>query len=482
MSESLSFKIRSEVPASYMERLLNFIYVHYLLPQTQRFSSFFKEITPEGAVLSYLILDTRGNAVIQAKIRGTTPLDVTFTLINDAVPLKLIEDAKQDIVIAVHLFEEQVRRNTLYFAWREGERLVPEEMRLQRSFNRLLLETQILLFTTFIILGMFLFAVIGTIFPDAFWVMPIVLLSVQFFIMFYSSKLITRTADWGITEANPTVHFLEYRLPFESHGDLKHMLSAEKLAAIKKEVYDEILMKQGEIDCESTRRIFEKYGILCQPENLSAKKVNVYALVKKVATEFDFPMPNIVVSNTMVPNAAAAGPSPSRGVVLLTTGLLIQLEENEILSVLGHEFGHLKGRDPLILFGLTSAEFVFRFYVLFPLFPILFSSFFFFIYFWFVMTIIFFIAKFFEARADLVSAVKTKQPEALASALEKIGFQRLLYERAPSFRRQEWLRLDAHPPVSFRLSRLRQITPAKEIKYPLIQSIRDVIAGFVESF
>jgi heat shock protein HtpX len=140
----------------------------------------------------------------------------------------------------------------------------------------------------------------------------------------------------------------------------------------------------------------------------------------------------------MIPNAAASGPSPSRGVVLITTGLLVQLEEDEIISVLGHEFGHLKGRDPLWLYGLTSAEFLFRFYVLFPLFPYIFYSFLFFIYFWLVMAVIYFIAKFFEARADLISAIVIGQPDVLAEALEKIGFRRLLYERAPSFRIQEW--------------------------------------------
>jgi heat shock protein HtpX len=185
----------------------------------------------------------------------------------------------------------------------------------------------------------------------------------------------------------------------------------------------------------------------------------VYELVKKIADKFGFPMPEIVVSNTMVPNAAAAGPSPSRGVVLLTTGILVQLEEEEILSVLGHEFGHLKGRDPLILYGLTSAEFLFRFYVLFPLFPFIFSSFLFFVYFWAVMTATFFIAKFFEARADLVSAIKV----------------------GPSFRIQEWIGLDAHPPIYFRVSRLEQLETPVKIKYPLIQSIKDVMSGFIKS-
>ena len=124
--------------------------------------------------------------------------------------------------------------------------------------------------------------------------------------------------------------------------------------------------------------------------------------------------------------------------------------------MLGHEFGHLRGRDPLILYGLVSAEFLFRFYVLFPLFPLIFSSFLFFAYFWAVMVVIFFIAKFFEARADLVSAMVVGNPQVLAGSLEKIGFQRLLYERTPSFRVQEWLGLDPHPPIYFRVDRLAE--------------------------
>jgi heat shock protein HtpX len=80
---------------------------------------------------------------------------------------------------------------------------------------------------------------------------------------------------------------------------------------------------------------------------LSAKKINVYEIVKKVTDRFGYKVPKIVVSNTLVPNAAASGPSPNRGIVLITTGLLVQLDEPDVVSVLGHEFGHLKGREIL---------------------------------------------------------------------------------------------------------------------------------------
>ncbi len=483
MSEPVFYKVATEIPASYMEKLLDFIHTRYLLPQKGRFTGFSRESTESGSFLSYVTLDLQGKQLLQVKIRGSKPIEVTLTPIAASVPTAYVEEAKQDVVIALQIFEEYARKVTLYFAWREGENIVPETVKKQeKSFRRLFLETQILFFVVFLVFGMTFFVAIDALYPDAFWIAPIILMAVQFVFVFYSSKFIARTADWHITAANPIIHFLEYHLPIGTYDNFKQAYSAEQLVAIKKEVYTEILAKRGEIDCSAAQKVFAKYGITCQPENLVAKKVNVYELVKKIADKFGFPVPKIVVSNTMVPNAAAAGPSPSRGVVLLTTGILVQLEEDEVLSVLGHEFGHLKGRDPLVLFGLTSAEFLFRFYVLFPLFPEVFSSFLFIAYFWAVMTVTFFIAKFFEARADLVSAIKVGQPAVLAGALEKIGFQRLLYERTPSFRLQEWIGLDAHPPIYFRVNRLEKLETPVKTKYPLIQSIKDVVSGFFKSF
>jgi heat shock protein HtpX len=296
----------------------------------------------------------------------------------------------------------------------------------------------------------------------------------------FSPNFVARSADWHITEANPIIHLLKYSLPLVENGDFGKAYPPDQLLRIKKEIFEEILAKRGEIDCEAAQKIFQKYGVACQPDNLSSRKINVYELVMKIAKRFGYPVPRIIVSNTMLPNAAASGPSPSRGLVLVTTGLLVQLEDDEVLSVLGHEFGHLRGRDPLLLSGLASAELLFRFYVLFPFFGFFLNPFLFFIYIWAVMTLIFFIAKFFEARSDLVSAIEIGQPEILAGALEKIGFQRLLYERIPSFRVQEWISFNPHPPIYFRVARLRKLRAPIRIKYPLVQSIKDVMSGFFE--
>jgi heat shock protein HtpX len=447
------------------------------MPQKDRFANVSRTASNGESSLAFAVVDSAGNRKFRVEITGGKPLKVRIIPLNETVTEQAIAEVKQDIAIAIELFEEKVRENTLYFAWREGEDIVPERIsgKEKKPINRLFLETQVFLAVIFISLGLFLFFIIG-------WWAPIVLMGIQLVFVFFSNKLIERTADWHITKDDPNIHVLEYRLPLDEHDDFRKRFSGNELVQLKKEVYEQTISKKGEIDCETTGQIFKKHAFECRPEDLSSRKVNVYKLVEKTAQKFGFPMPSIVVSNTLIPNAAASGPSPSRGVVLITTGLLVQLKEDEILSILGHEFGHLKGRDPLLLYGLMGTEFLFRFYVLLPLFPILFSSILlFFLYFWAVMTVIYFIAKFFEARADLTSAMVVGQPQVLAEALEKIGFKRLLLERVPAYRIEEWVSFDPHPPIYFRVNRLRKLGAVDKIRHPFLQSLKEVTKGFLDS-
>ena len=476
---SVSYNITPEVPPSYYEKLFDFMYTQFLLPQKQRFTDIIRETNSKGDKLTYVMTDTQGKQLVRVEVKSGTPFDLKINPLDPEVDQTTLEEAKQDVLIAIQAFTQNTRSAAVYFAWREGEEIVPEAYtKPEKSFNRFFIETQILFFVVFIVFGMAIFIALAAISPEAFFIAPLILIAIQFVFVFYSTRFIARTADWHITQTNPTIHFLEYYLPVKEKGDFNKTYPRETLLAIKKEIYDEIIAEKGQVDCEAAQQIFLKHGVPCELDNLKAKKVNVYELVKSIADRFNFPIPKIVVSNAMVPNAAASGPSPSRGLVLITTGLLVRLDEEEVLSVLGHEFGHLRGRDPLILYGLVSSEFLFRFYILLPLFPAIFSSFLFFAYFWAIMVVIFFISKFFEARADLVSANVVGTPKILANALEKIGFQRLLYERTPSFRIQEWLGLDPHPPIYFRVDRLEKLSPEK-IRHPLLQSIKDVIKGFI---
>ncbi len=474
-NKTISYTIEPKIPSTYVRNLFEFIYRKFLLPSRERFTDISRTMISGKSSLAYTVIDSLRTQRLRVHITGDKQLKVNIEPLVGTASEQEILKSKEDIDIAVDFFEEQVRKNTLFFAWREGESIVPEKVSgsENKSLRRMFLETQILLMILFMSIGLFLFYIVGPL-------LPIILLTIQFIFVFYSNKLIARSSDWRITESNPTIHLLEYPLPLEEHDLLREKISNEELVKLKKEVYEETISKKGELDCRSAHEIFAKHGIHCRPENMMTRKVNVYEIVKKVAHKFGFPMPEIVVSNTMLPNAAASGPSPSRGVVLITTGLLVQLEDTEIISVLGHEFGHLKGRDPLWLYGLSAAQYLFWFYVIFGLFPT--GSFFvFFLYFWAIMTIIYFIAKFFEARADLISAMVIGQPQILADALEKIGFKKLLYERMPSFRFQEWISMDPHPPIYFRIARLRKLGHQDKIKHPLIQSANEVTRGFLHS-
>lgn len=473
---TISYVIEPQIPDSYLKSLFEFIYRNFLLPQKELFADVSNATSAGESSLAYAYVEASGRRRLRVRISGGRPLNVSITPLDENVSEQEVSRAKEDVDVVIDYFEEQVRKNTIFFAWREGESVVAESVTggENKSLRRIFLETQILLMILFTSIGLFLFFLVGPL-------MPIILLALQFIFVFYSNKLIARSSDWRITESNPTIHLLEYPLPLEEHDALREKISKDTLVKLKKEVYEETISKKGELDCQSVHQIFSKYGIDCKPENMMTRKVNVYEIVKKVADKFGFPMPQIVVSNTMLPNAAASGPSPSRGIVLVTTGLFVQLEDNEIISVLGHEFGHLKGRDPLWLYGLSAAQYLLWFYLIVNVFPIN-SILVFFVYFWAIMTLIYFIAKFFEARADLISAVVIGQPGILADALEKIGFRRLLYERSPAFRIQEWISMDPHPPIYFRIARLRKLGDQVKIKHPLLKSASEVTRGFLHSF
>lgn len=473
--KTFSYTIEPEIPASYMGSLLDFVYQKYVQPHEKRFADVSRSEIDGFPTLSFVVLDVSGKRSVEVKVKGSKPLQLSITPVGENVGEEAADQVRQDILITAEMFEEKVRESTLFFAWREGEEIVPEKSfkKGNKSLNRIFLETQVFLAVIFITLGIFLFYFLGV-------YTPIVLLAFQFVFVVYSPKIIERTSDWHITKENPIIHLLEYSLPFEEHDSFRQKYPPEKIAEIKRDVYAETIAKNGEIDCETTGRIFNKYGFACSPENLSVKKVNVYELVKKVADKFRFKVPKIVVSNTLAPNAAATGPSPSRGLVLITTGALVQLEEDELLSVLGHEFGHLRGRDPFWLYGLSAVQYLLWFYVIFGFFPT--SSFLLLIiYFWVLSTITYFIAKFFEARADLTSAIVMGQPNILANALEEIGFKRLLIERVPSYRIQEWISFDPHPPIYFRVNRLRKFKEGTVIKHPLLRSASEVTRGFLHS-
>ena len=204
VSAPISYSISTEVPASYYGKLFDFMYTQYLIPQKQRFTNLSKATTQTSDRILIRHARRQGRLIIKVEISGTTAINAVITPLESEVSDAAVEEAKQDIVIATEMFEEKARKATWYFAWREGEDIVPEKVRLhEKSFRRLFLETQILFFVVFIVLGMGLFIVVYTLYPKWFWVVPISLILVQFVFVLFSDKIIGRSSDWTITKITP---------------------------------------------------------------------------------------------------------------------------------------------------------------------------------------------------------------------------------------------------------------------------------------
>jgi heat shock protein HtpX len=74
----------------------------------------------------------------------------------------------------------------------------------------------------------------------------------------------------------------------------------------------------------------------------------LHALVEELCAYARLPKPRVAIIDSPAPNAFATGRDPQHAVVAATTGIMQILDRRELAGVLAHELGHVKNRDILI--------------------------------------------------------------------------------------------------------------------------------------
>ena len=83
-----------------------------------------------------------------------------------------------------------------------------------------------------------------------------------------------------------------------------------------------------------------------------------YRIVENLAITTGMQTPKVYIIEDAAPNAFATGRDPKHAIVAATTGLIDIMSDSELEAVMAHEMGHVKNYDirvSMITFGLVSA-------------------------------------------------------------------------------------------------------------------------------
>jgi len=208
-----------------------------------------------------------------------------------------------------------------------------------------------------------------------------------------------------------------------------------------------------------------------------------YRIVENLSITTGQPMPKVYIIEDPAPNAFATGRDPRHAIVAATTGLIDMMSDNELEAVMAHEMGHVANYDiriGMIAFGLVSvigllSDIVLRMVIFGDRddsdnsSPIV----------WVIGIIALILAPIVAAiiqmaisrqrefLADATSALTTRNPESLASALEKLKTQGRSMKKQNSSAAHLFITnplktgfltkmFSTHPPLEERIKRLRE--------------------------
>jgi heat shock protein HtpX len=414
------------------------------------------------------------SATIRMKLESPIAIDIFSYSGNNPRFNRCLEDY---LLLSLQLFEESIRKDTIYMAFVPGSEATSKLSGRTSLSEKFFRGNMLNLFLLSIILGVLLLLLLQGLGLGR--IAPFVMIAVLLSIVLSAGKILAVRSDWRITEKNTDLVIIECKLD-SSVVPTFFRDRESSLSALKRRLYEMMACEKRQLNHTDVARLFTEAGIPATPEQVVVKRINIYEIVKRAANRFEMPIPAIVVTKNPNPNAAATGFSKRLATMLITFGLIVQLEEKEIELVVGHELSHLRFGDPAILFSIIVSEYLLRVYVFLP-YIAAFSLIYLILIFW----LIFFFGKFLEARADLEAAYILRDPQTMANSLKKIGFKRLMLDSDFIEGRQtnlgKWLAFDPHPPLGFRIRRMENLDLNNVPKHTLLRSISDVFGGMSSS-
>jgi len=412
------------------------------------------DLKPEPYELYVEKLDIKGNVLARFKVAISDTIRIELVSRGN-ISEKVVKSIALDLEKAILRFNDNYFVNKLYLTFVENATPLPFKLRyatLSRVVEKFFTDSTIYLFMLIVLIGFVAFVLFEKYAPLAIIVASFVLLA-------FSGKILGLLGDWTINEKSQSVFIVQMSVsPQSFQKALSLFRNANVVLNVKKEIYARTLALGSPIEPEVCREVLESYGFPTEDMKISVRRVNLYGIVEELSRKYGLKTPKIKLANIVLPNAAAAGVFKRGGTLIVTTGLLLMLNEEEIKSVIAHELSHINNRDPLYIFAVALLEYVFRLNLvnvipsryLFLAFP----------YLLFAIVGLFFFAKIIETRADITAALAT-DPSHLRSALSKIGYRKLIKEMAEENKLKLWLNFNSHPPL---VSRLKYI---KKVKAPI---------------